>query len=116
VIIIVLTSKKGVFMKNTKNVLVTGVALAIALFMSVQVIAMKQDFTVSKFAEIYRNSMENPYLTLDQRIGLRERMREVKLAIAMSNSLSQVKKFEKDLEDLKKIYYGNRPYTDAELR
>ena len=38
---IVLTSKKGVFMKSTKNLLLTNIALAIALFGSVQITAME---------------------------------------------------------------------------
>src|SRR5579863_7120395 len=101
-------------MKNTKTILITGIVLEIALFASVQVIAMEQKDTptVSEFVSIYQQGQKiNPYLTINQRIGLRERIRQVNLEIEMSKSPSEVKESKKYLEDLNKIYYGNRSYT-----
>ena len=53
-------------MKNTKNVLITGVALAIALFASIQVTAMEP------------NKKINPKLNGDQQALIEETIRTTK--------------------------------------
>ena len=90
-------------MKNTKKYLSTGVALAIALFVSVQVVAMKRPV--------------NPDLSDTQKEWIETRMEEAKLFLDPWSGTSNAKKHaEKDvLAYLEKVYYGNKPSSEIDM-
>jgi len=100
-------------MKNTKNVLMAGIVLAMTLFASVQVVAMERKV--------------NPYLTENQKweiegaINAREHeaqsfdpKKTIYVSDNMRNYLSAVNTAE--LKAYKSIYYGNKAYTAKEIQ
>ncbi len=115
---ITLVKKRSVFMKNTKNLLITGVALAITLFASVQISAMELNKSV------------NPYLSNKQKHDLELAVAAAAQGIqlfsqgqgAASESLrnkvvfnQKIQSEKQRVERIKEIYYGNRAYTDNEI-
>jgi hypothetical protein len=97
-------------MKSTKNILMAGVVVAIALFASVQVTAMEMGRKV------------NPHLTREQEEFVRDKI-EFKTELIKNAWYCDPKKrnlgpceFEKKkLSALKTIYYGNKPYTNDQI-
>ena len=83
-------------MKNTKNVLTTGIVLAIALFTSTQISAMERTI--------------NPNLTLDEIGKLEQKNKQLKREIV--DATPEMKKvFRKEIEKNEKMLYGNESYT-----
>jgi hypothetical protein len=95
-------------MKNTKKFLSAGVALAIALFASVQVIAME-------------NKPVNPYLSEQDKRYMKNQIEfntpgtdpTRKGFMAEPYYQAQLKA---TIDAYKEMYYGNKPYTRDEIR
>jgi hypothetical protein len=105
-------------MKNTKNLLISSVILAAALFASVQVSAMELNKSV------------NPYLSNKQKHDLELAIAAAAQGIqvfsqgqhAASESLrnkimfnQKIQSEKQRIERIKEIYYDNRAYTDNEI-
>ncbi len=101
-------------MKNTKNTLITGVALMIALFASIQVTAMEPGRKV------------NPHLKEKDKEVIASKMQETdrelneKLNKQLKNPFNRLNNYKiaSDrawLNAYKTIYYGNKPYGLADL-
>jgi hypothetical protein len=93
-------------MKSTKKYLSLGVALAIALFASVQITAMAPKV--------------NPYLSdwdkevLQNRIAFEGRFLDPNSAYFRTDERFR-NSSRATIKQLEEIYYGNRPYTSAEM-
>ncbi len=93
-------------MKNTKNLLITGIVLATALFASVQVTAMA--------------SRVNPNLTpgakraLERHIGAQTQQLDPKSGFVYTPE--ELKEAQQKLKRFEKMYYGNEAYDEADVR
>ena len=85
-------------MKNIQSLLSTAIVLAIALFSSVQMLAMESGHKI------------NPNLTKGQKEYLKNM---IDLYEKRPNNEKQVSS---RLVDLREKYYGNESYTDAEIQ
>lgn len=92
-------------MKNTKNLIITSLTLAIALFTSVQVTAMEQGRKVNS------NLTIGAKILLRRRISETEKMVDPKSTQFKISTPETIKLFKQRLERLKEMYYGNKVYT-----
>jgi len=96
-------------MKSTKNLLITSVALTIALFTSIQVAAMST-------AEELMAKGVNPYLTPSQKKLIIWKVGNIKELLPCDSKKDLCKYQHKLLQKLETIFsYDKRPYTDEEL-
>ncbi|HEX4068851.1 MAG TPA: hypothetical protein VHX42_02010 [Candidatus Babeliales bacterium] len=95
-------------MKSTKNVLMAGVILAIALFISIPVSAMEKEV--------------NPYLSQREKATLELYIKSVQEQLDPKGyhlknlSPRAIKIYKQQLEQLEKMYYGNEAYTVNDMR
>lgn len=85
-------------MKNTKNVFMTGIVLAITLFASIDIVAMSRKV--------------NPYLDKQSK----ELLSRAITRYSTREALSQLNFTEENkLKKYREIYFGDQPYTADEI-
>jgi hypothetical protein len=93
-------------MKSTKNLLVTGIALTIALFASVQISAMDMGRRI------------NPQLSAENRELLKQRIRYMESEIKgwqERGNIDVVGQIRNKLNRNRDMLYGNYPYTQKDI-
>jgi hypothetical protein len=102
-------------MKSTKNLLITGLVLATALFTSVQVSAM------STAEELMAEGTVNAKLTRNQKRSIIQKIENIKMKLnacdpkrASQKTLEVCNELKQQLQAIKNMYFDNRPYTDDE--
>lgn len=104
-------------MINTKKLLSLGVALAIALCASVQMFATNETQQVNP--HLSRQDKEFLHYNILEHTAHLKDITDPKSSLFLQNASirnDEVKTIEKDINNLKQIYYGNRPYTQEEMR
>jgi hypothetical protein len=114
-------------MKSTKNVLIAGVALAIALFASIQVAAMEPYQRVNPYlSEQVKKNIENQIQWNEFLADPDHYIDDPKNKLTAAWYILEVEpRYGNDpyhqaiaraiLEAYKEIYYGNKPYTNDEI-
>jgi hypothetical protein len=104
-------------MKNTKNVFITGVALAIALFASVQVVAMEPGRRVNpNLAPVTKAHFERKIKLYTNEIKhLENEIKDPKQLQQKRNNIDYRDRMIGCLEELKDMYYGDEDYYPVDV-